>query len=65
MKFRRTPLVPLDVRFTCAMCGKQIFHQIRVGSHFFLGADDIPNGWSLETGEDFMKAYCPDHASNR
>ena len=55
-------MVTLDVKFTCDSCKKEIIHSIRVGQNFFLGADNIPNGWIIETGEYFMKAWCPEHA---
>ena len=65
MKWNRTPMVTLDVRFTCEVCKIEIMHKIRVGPHFFLGSDSIPDGWVLEVGEVYLKAWCSAHANQK
>ena len=54
-------MVTLDVRFSCEVCKTWIIHQIRIGPHFFLGADNIPDGWVIRAEEYSMRAYCPLH----
>jgi len=55
-------MVTLDVRFKCEICGEQLMHQIRVGPHFFLGADNMPDGWVAEVDEYCIRTWCPVHA---
>mgnify|MGYP005819261111 CR=1 FL=1 len=62
LQWLRTPMVTLDVRFKCECCGAEVFHRIRVGPHFFLSADQLPEGWVVRTGEYFIRSYCPLHA---
>ena len=56
-------MVTLNVRFSCEICAKSIMHEIRVGPNFFLGADQIPDGWVIKVEEYSLRAYCGEHAS--
>jgi hypothetical protein len=55
-------MVTLEVRFTCETCKTFILHPIRVGPHFFLGSDNLPDGWRIEVSECAIKTWCPEHA---
>lgn len=57
-------MVSLDVRFRCEECGLELMHKIRVGPHFFLGADQVPEGWLVNVSEYALKVYCPLHSSS-
>lgn len=61
MKFHRNPSVTLDVVFTCQVCRDTIIHPVRIGPHFFLGIDNIPNGWRIETDENSIRCFCSNH----
>jgi hypothetical protein len=60
--YSRTPMVYLDVKFTCEVCHVYVIRPIRVGPHFFLGADNMPEGWLVVPEEFAMRAWCPLHA---
>jgi len=62
VKFYRTPMVTLDVKLSCEICRIWIIHPIRVGPNFMLGADNVPDGWTVRPEEFHMRAYCPQHS---
>jgi hypothetical protein len=56
-------MVTLEVRFRCDVCKMELMHEIRVGANFFLGADQVPEGWKLSVAENSLKVWCPLHSS--
>jgi hypothetical protein len=61
---RRNPMVTLEVKFKCDTCGVILMHEIRIGPNFFLGADQVPEGWKVHVEEYALKVWCPLHSGS-
>ena len=57
-------MVSLDVRFRCEVCRAELMHEVRVGPNFFLGADQMPEGWKVQVAEYTLKVWCPLHSGD-
>lgn len=59
-------MVALDVRFKCDSCLREVVHTIRIGPNFFLGADQMPEGWRLDVQDEYtMRCFCPEHSGGK
>ncbi len=58
------PMLTLDVRFTCDACGTWVVRSIRIGPNFFMGSDNIPDGWVVKIEPHYIRCWCPLHTKD-
>lgn len=57
-------MVTLEVKFKCEVCKVELMHELRIGPNFFLGADQVPEGWIVRVEEYAIKSWCPLHSGS-
>jgi uncharacterized protein YbdZ (MbtH family) len=62
--FRAPKMVTVDVKFQCSKCGHFVVRPMKIGSHVWSLDAELPEGWVVSVGSNYVQAYCPQHAKD-